>query len=109
MNIQFKKGALDLCVMTMLCLRDMYGFELVSAISDDIKISEGAIYPLLKRIKEEGYVTTYLKESTDGPPRKYYSITAEGRAVKQKMESEWRAFVSGMEKILNRGIIEDDL
>ena len=103
MNIQFKKGALELCVLSMLNQRDMYGFELVSAISDDIEISEGAIYPLLKRIKEDGYVTTYLQESADGPPRKYYSITEEGRAVKREMECEWRAFVNGMDKILNRG------
>lgn len=103
MNIQFKKGALELCVLALLDLRDMYGFELVSAISGDIEISEGAIYPLLKRIKEEGYVTTYLRESADGPPRKYYTITAKGRSVKKEMENEWRAFVRGMEQILDRG------
>jgi PadR family transcriptional regulator PadR len=100
MNIQFKKGALDLCVLALLAERDMYGYELVTAVSKGIEISEGTIYPLLKRIKDEGYVTTYLKESQEGPPRKYYSITSEGLAVKKELEREWLKLIGGVNKIL---------
>ena len=100
MNIQLKKGNLDLCVLALLCQSDMYGYELVNRISEAIKISEGTIYPLLKRIKDEGYVTTYLKESPGGPPRKYYSITETGVNKKNVLSEEWFEFVKGINKII---------
>lgn len=100
MNIQLKKGNLDLCVLALLEHNDMYGYELVNKISVEIEISEGTIYPLLKRIKEDGFVTTYLKESNEGPPRKYYSITKSGLAEKEKLEAEWLSFVEGISRII---------
>lgn len=100
MNIQLKKGTLELCVLSMLAREDMYGFELVGTISAHIEISEGTIYPLLKRIKDEGFVTTYLRESQEGPPRKYYRITDYGRRTKNELEQEWHRLVTGMNKIL---------
>jgi len=78
----------------------MYGFELVGAISAQIQISEGTIYPLLKRIKDEGCVTTYLQESQEGPPRKYYRLTDRGRITLQTLESEWRSISTGINNIL---------
>ena len=100
MTTQLKKGTLELCVLSLLSKADMYGFELVGTISAQIKISEGTIYPLLKRIKDEGYVTTYLQESQEGPPRKYYSITQSGRITLEIMEAEWRSLSAGVNKIL---------
>jgi len=100
MTTQLKKGTLELCVLSLLSKADMYGFELVGKISAQIQISEGTIYPLMKRIKDEGYVTTYLQESQEGPPRKYYSITQRGRTTLQTMEEEWRNLSSGINKIL---------
>jgi len=72
LNIQFKKGVLELCVLSMLERKNCYGYELVNEISKNILISEGTIYPLLRRLKSEGFVTTYLEESTEGPSRKYH-------------------------------------
>ncbi|MDD3074592.1 MAG: PadR family transcriptional regulator, partial [Eubacteriales bacterium] len=63
MNIQFKKGVLELCVLSLLTKRDFYGYELVEYISQHIDISDGTIYPLLRRFRADGYVTTYLQES----------------------------------------------
>jgi len=100
MTTQLKKGTLELCVLSLLSKADMYGFELVGAISAQIHISEGTIYPLMKRIKDEGYVTTYLRESQEGPPRKYYSITPSGRTTLETMEAEWRNLSAGINKIL---------
>ena len=78
-NVQFKKGVLNLCVLVLLDKQDRYGYELVQKISDQIAISEGSVYPLLRRLTKEGYFTTYLQESTEGPPRKYYTLTDAGR------------------------------
>ncbi len=100
MNIQFKKGVLELCVLAMLFKKDCYGYELVNEISKNIQISEGTIYPLLKRLKDEGYFETYLEESQEGPPRKYYRLTELGMKTKMELEQEWSYFVTGVNRIL---------
>lgn len=106
MNIQFKKGVLELCVLSMLLDKDFYGYELVEQISKHIYISEGTIYPLLRRLKKDGFVNTYLKESKEGPPRKYYKITAEGKKAYTKLIKEWNSFTKGVNKIIRRDIGE---
>lgn len=100
MNIQFKKGVLELCVLSTLFKRDCYGYELVNEISKNIAISDGTIYPLLKRLKEDGYFTTYLEESQEGPPRKYYKLTDLGAKTKLELEKEWYTFDEGVNKIV---------
>lgn len=100
MNIQFKKGALDLCVMALLATKDCYGFELASTVSRHIDISEGTVYPLLKRLKDDQLVETYLVESKEGPPRKYYTLTPEGMGHYVELTIEWKHFVQGVERIL---------
>ena len=100
MNIQFKKGVLELCVLSLLHGRDFYGYELVEKLSQFINISEGTIYPLLRRFRLEGYVNNYLKESQEGPPRKYYQLTSRGREAYEELEIEWESFVDGVNSIL---------
>lgn len=107
MNIQFKKGVLELCVFAILEERDCYGYELVNSISENIAISEGTIYPLLRRLTKEGYFTTYLMESTEGPPRKYYKITSQGLEVYTELKKQWNSFVEGVNRIIEGGE-EDD-
>jgi PadR family transcriptional regulator PadR len=102
MNVQFKKGVLELCVMLILDESECYGYELITRISESIEISEGTIYPLLKRLKDEGFVTTYLEESQQGPPRKYYKITTIGKKEKEQLLFEWEKIVKGVE-VLNKG------
>ena len=101
MNTQFKKGVLELCVLTLLAVKDRYGYELVHTISKNINISEGTMYPLLRRLTKEGYFETYLQESNEGAPRKYYKLTEAGKEKKDNLVNEWSLFVKGVEKILN--------
>lgn len=100
MNIQFKKGVLELCVLSILAQKDCYGYELVSYLSEDINISEGTIYPLLRRLKKDGLVTTFLQESQEGPPRKYYTLTEKGRETKDELKMEWIHFVKVVDKFI---------
>ncbi len=100
MNSQLKRGTLELCVLSILARRDCYGYELVNAISESMHITEGTIYPLLKRLKDDGSITSYLVESSEGPPRKYYSITDSGREKKNELESQWIAFYKSINRIL---------
>ena len=76
MNAQFKKGVRDLVVMVVVSQHDIYGYELVKRVCEVVEVNEGTIYPLLKRMTNEKYFETYLVESTEGPPRKYYRLTA---------------------------------
>lgn len=102
MNVQFKKGVLELCVLAVLEEKDCYGYELVHTISENIHISEGTIYPLMRRLSQEGYFTTYLKESSGGPPRKYYRLTDVGRKELDRQRSEWLEFMQGVRNIIER-------
>lgn len=108
MNIQFKKGVLELCVLSILDQKDCYGYELVSMISERITISEGTIYPLLRRLTKEGYFETYLKESKEGPPRKYYRLTEQGVEAKEVLASEWRRFTEGVDQLVKGGTADDE-
>jgi len=100
MDTQLKKGVMELCVLSLLAHRDFYGYELVSEISKAIEISEGTIYPLLRRMRDDGQVKTYLQESTEGPPRKYYTLTDRGRSVSVDLEQDWKGFVRSVNRIL---------
>ena len=89
MNVQFKKGVLELIVLLAVRKNDMYGYELVAEVSKVVSVNEGTIYPLLKRLTNEKYFETYLRESTEGPPRKYYHLTASGVLYMEELRSEW--------------------
>jgi len=102
-NVQFKKGVLELCVLVLVNKRDRYGYELVQEISDKFEISEGAVYPLLRRLTKEEFFTTYLKESTEGPSRKYYRMTQSGHAYMEQLIEEWRTFSIGVNQIIKEG------
>ena len=71
MDTQFKKGVLELLVLLFASKKDRYGYELIEEISKVVNVNEGTIYPILKRLTNENYFETYLKESTGGPSRKY--------------------------------------
>lgn len=103
MNTQLKKGILELCVLAVLDKKDCYGYELVNEISKNIEISEGTIYPILRRLNQEGYFTTYLQESQEGPPRKYYKLTELGISIKEELLKEWTQLVEGVNNIIIEG------
>ena len=104
MNVQFKKGVLNLSVLVLLDKQDRYGYELVQKISDQISISEGSVYPLLRRLTKEGYFTTYLQESTEGPPRKYYKLTDSGRNYLHAQLAEWKNFTDGVNTLIEEAL-----
>lgn len=103
MNAQFKKGVLEMCVLVLLGEKDRYGYELVQDISHRFEISEGSIYPLLKRLRDEDCVTTYLQESAGGPARKYYSLTPKGEMARDDLVAEWDEFITAVSVLLKGG------
>lgn len=78
MDSQLKKGLLEFCVLAVLKKKDSYGYQIIKDISDYIEISESTLYPILKRLEQGSYLTTYSKEY-NGRLRKYYYITDLGK------------------------------
>lgn len=100
MNIQYKKGVLELCILSELLKGDRYGYELSTYISKEIDISDGTVYPILRKLKSDGFVTTFLSEYSGGPPRKYYSITESGKQKYNLEAKEWLAFSDIIKRML---------
>lgn len=90
-------------MLSSLAKKDCYGYELVNIISKNIAIAEGTIYPLLRRLKKEGYVITYLEESQEGPPRKYYQLTDLGVKTRKTLSQEWFLFVNKVNELVEEG------
>lgn len=103
MNAQFKKGVLELCVLSLLKKGDAYGYELAERLSGAIEPAEGTVYPLLRKLKEDGLCETYMSDASGGPPRKYYRITAAGRKRERELHEEWFDFVRSV-----GGLVSDD-
>ena len=89
MNTQYKKGVLELCVLALLHKRDCYGYEISEFLSQHIEIAGGTVYPILRKLKADGLLTTYLQEESGGPPRKYYALTGEGRHFLAGLDQAW--------------------
>jgi len=103
MNPQFNKGVIEMCVLALVRTRDFYGYELVETISKKIEISEGTIYPILRRLTQEKYFDTYLQESSGGPPRKYYRMTNLGHKETDKLLKEWKKFLTDVDFLIHHG------
>lgn len=99
MNTQFRKGIIEMCVIALIDKNDMYGYEIVQSLAEFTDINEGTIYPILRRITKEGYFTTYLKESSSGPARKYYRITPLGKIFLDDLKKEWQDIKIMVDKI----------
>ena len=100
MNTQYKKGVLELCVLELLRQRDCYGYEISEILSQRIDIADGTVYPILRKLKADGLLTTYLQEESDGPPRKYYKLTELGRETYQNDRAEYLNFAQSVRTLL---------
>lgn len=100
MNTQFKRGTLELVVLLSIKREDMYGYQLVSEVNKIIDVNEGTIYPLLRRLTNEKYFDTYLRESNEGPPRKYYRLSANGVEYTEKLLNEYQTFIKSVNKFI---------
>lgn len=102
MNTQFKKGVLELIVLKAIIHDDLYGYQLVTKINEVVEVNEGTIYPLLKRLSNDHLLESYLKESTEGPPRKYYHITSLGVERYHTVLEEWTLFSNNVNEYLKK-------
>ena len=103
MDIQLKRGLLEVCVLAAIARNDSYGYQIIREIEDYVEISESTLYPILRRLEAGEMLTVYSMEH-NGRLRKYYSITPKGRERLEEFEKEWQEilniyrFVSGREE-----------
>ncbi|MHC4259982.1 MAG: PadR family transcriptional regulator [Planctomycetota bacterium] len=96
-STQLRKGMLELCILNAIKGTSLYGYDIVRILRDidGLVINEGTIYPILSRLKQEGFVRTKIIESAEGPPRKYYELTAKGEKILSEMNDYWRDIKTG--------------
>lgn len=100
MNIQLKKGVLELVVMNEIAKRDQYGYELSQTISRYLSIADGTLYPMLRRLVNDGQLDTYMGKTSAGPARKYYTITHSGEKHLQRLSEEWSELKASVDILL---------
>ena len=104
---QLRKGLLELAILNSLGAGPLYGYQIVRRLADvdSLVITEGTVYPILSRLRNENYLETYLEESPQGPPRKYYRLTARGREELRRMNDHWETLhdaIGGLRKDTKR-------
>ena len=98
---QFRKGVLELAILKIISTKECYGYHIVETLKqNEMNISEGTVYPILSRLKDEEVIGYRWEESSKGPPRKYYLLTEKGQELLQMLLGEWRAMNRGLDKIL---------
>lgn len=104
---QLRRGVLEFCVLALLREEERYGFEIVRALSEagGLVTTEGTLYPLLGRLRKEGVVETTWRESPTGPPRRYYRLTPDGRALLDAFIAEWMRFRDSVDTLLETGAL----
>ena len=90
--------------MALILKTPRYAYELIEALGKTgLLTTEGTLYPLLSRLRRDGLVKTEWRESMDGPPRRYYELTAEGRRALTAFKNEWTSFRGAVDTILQEG------
>ena len=102
-KIQMRKGIMDYCVLAILANGDEYAPAILAELKRaEMIVVEGTLYPLLTRLKNAGYLTYRWEESLQGPPRKYYTLTDEGRAYLASLDEAWDSLVEQINAIRNK-------
>ncbi|MEZ4722023.1 MAG: PadR family transcriptional regulator [Flavobacteriales bacterium] len=100
---QLRKGILEFCVLAILKKGEAYPSELLEALKGaKLLVVEGTLYPLLTRLKNVGLLTYRWEESQSGPPRKYYSLTEQGRTFCGELSSSWIELRDAVDTIMNQ-------
>ena len=105
-TVQVRKGVLELCILNALAERERYGYELVKSLVDipGLGMTEGTLYPLLSRLRAQSLVSARLEESSEGPARKYYSLTREGKKVAVMMNDYLDALNDSVAALRKKGV-----
>lgn len=99
---QLLKGVLEGCVLLIVLENEVYGYEMIQMLKKYgfKEIVAGTVYPLLQKLEKQGYLSSTMKPSPEGPDRKYYCITSEGRVHYQEFVEQWGNLVSNVNNLI---------
>ncbi len=92
---------LDACVLAVLEHGDTYGYALTQQVKEKLEISESTLYPVLRRLERDGYLSVY-DQAWQGRNRRYYAITETGRHILCTRRREWETFRDGIDRLLRK-------
>ena len=100
---QLRRGVLELCVLQMLRREPSYGYEIVTTLNalGPLSAGENTVYPLLRRLRADGLLATFMRESPNGPPRQYYRLTGDGRKRLAVLSKEWDAMAAAVAQCMS--------
>ncbi len=100
---QMRKGVLELCILSMLEGKDAYASDIIEHLKKaEMIVVEGTLYPLLTRLKNADLLAYRWEESTSGPPRKYYSLTDQGKTALSELLQSWDTLVEAVNKTVKK-------
>jgi len=95
-----RKGVLELCILSIINEEDAYASDIIEKLKEShLIVVEGTLYPLLTRLKNDGFLNYRWEESKSGPPRKYYTITEIGSRMLQELRNSWQELVGAVDKV----------
>ncbi|MCB9033588.1 MAG: PadR family transcriptional regulator [Chitinophagales bacterium] len=98
-KVQMRKGILEYCILNIIAQGEVYASDILDALKEaNLIVVEGTIYPLLTRLKNAGLLNYVWKESSSGPPRKYFVITDDGNEAIADLEGTWHELAFAVEK-----------
>lgn len=102
---QLRRGVLELCILQLLRREPSYGYEIVSTLGTlgPLAAGENTVYPLLRRLKADGLLETFVRDSPAGPPRQYYRLTVDGWGRLRVLEKEWTEMVDAVRACMAKG------
>lgn len=104
MNAQMKKGVVELCILRLIESKKSSAFEILKRMKV-LEVNENTIYPILRRLKNDGYLYQEKGQTDVGAPRKYYGLTEDGETYFQSIKTSWDSFTDKVEQIM-KGEIE---
>lgn len=99
-RFQMRRGMIEFCTLLIIGRGKVYASDILKELkSADVIVVEGTLYPLLSRLKSEGLLDYEWKESTAGPPRKYYTLTVSGKEKLSHLKSTWKSLVESINSL----------
>jgi len=100
---QMRKGILEYCILSVIAEKDVYASDIMEKLKEGkLIVVEGTLYPLMTRLKNDGLLNYRWEESKTGPPRKYYTLTEDGRIFIQNLDESWEELVKSVKLITKK-------
>jgi len=102
-QIQMRKGILEYCILSIISHDEIYASDILGELKKaKLLVVEGTLYPLLTRLKNNGLLSYTWKESSEGPPRKYYQITPAGTTLLNQLDHTWEDLVFAVDTVMEK-------